>query len=255
MAELVSIIVPVLRLQRNLRDRARHLFRPARDLRDLVADLERNVTVPYELVVVCNNPHEPELVEFIRSSRGIHKYCVNSTNVGVPRAWNMGAMLAEGEYLCYSNDDVEVGPGAVETLVQVLKENDDVGEVGPKGGRWEADGSGERLGLKKIEEVDEVSGFFFVLKRKVFDEVGGFDVAYTPALFEEIDMSFRVRSLGYRCFVVPHLNIRHHPRYGISDNDEPISFLNRTISKRELQERNKKIFAEKWDQKLRKREG
>jgi GT2 family glycosyltransferase len=167
----------------------------------------------------------------------------------------MGAMLAEGEYLCYSNDDVEVGPGAVETLVQVLKENDDVGEVGPKGGRWEADGSGERLGLKKIEEVDEVSGFFFVLKRKVFDEVGGFDVAYTPALFEEIDMSFRVRSLGYRCFVVPHLNIRHHPRYGISDNDEPISFLNRTISKRELQERNKKIFAEKWDQKLRKREG
>jgi GT2 family glycosyltransferase len=259
MKELVSIIVPVLRLERGIAERAAHLFRPARGLRELVRDLEQRVTLPYELIVVCNNPQDEALVDFIRAHHrsgpaaagGIRKFCVNSVNVGVPRAWNQGAMLAEGEYLCFSNDDVEVGANGLEPLIEILRARADAGQAGPRGGLWDRGGSGPRVGLEKIEEAEEISGFFFVLKRSVFDEVGGFDVNYTPAWFEEIDMSFRVRSRGYRCLVVPQANVRHHPHYGVSSNDAPIEYFHRFIRAQELFARNRDYFHRRWGHLLR----
>jgi GT2 family glycosyltransferase len=259
MKDLVSIIVPVLRLERGIAERAAHLFRPVRGLRELVRDLERHVTMPYELIVVCNNPRDEALVQFLRvhhrpdptAAGGIRKFCVNSVNVGVPRAWNQGAMLAEGEYLCFSNDDVEVGPNGLEPLIEVLRARPDAGQAGPQGGLWDAAGSGPRTGLEQVEEAEEISGFFFVLKRSVFEEVGGFDVHYTPAWFEEIDMSFRVRSRGYRCLVVPQSNVRHHAHYGVSSNDAPIEFFHRSIRTEELFARNRDYFNRRWRAMLR----
>jgi GT2 family glycosyltransferase len=257
-SELVSIIVPVLRLERGLDERAGHWFRPARGLPDLLKDLERNVSLPWELIVVCNNPDDAALIEFVRARhrpgalrQGVHKYCINSVNVGVSRAWNMGAMMAEGELLCFSNDDVEVGPGGLDALAGVLCAHEKVAQVGPKGGLWDAAGSGPRVGLHDVEEAEEISGFFFLLKREVFDEVGGFDVNYTPAWFEEIDMSFRVRSRGYRCLVVPQANVRHHPHYGVSSNHQPISYLHRIVGTEELYARNRRYFEKRWKHMLR----
>jgi GT2 family glycosyltransferase len=199
------------------------------------------------------------LVNFLRRQHhttpgargGVQKFCINSVNVGVPRAWNMGAMMAEGEFLCFANDDVEIGAGGLEPLVEALRADPRAGEAGPKGGLWDAAGSGPRVGLEVTEEAEEISGFFFVLKRPVFDEVGGFDVNYTPAWFEEIDMSFRVRSRGYRCLVVPQANVRHHPHYGVSSNRDPIDFFHRRISAEELYTRNREYFERRWREQLR----
>jgi GT2 family glycosyltransferase len=180
------------------------------------------------------------------TSKLINKYSILNQNSGVSRAWNIGRMLAEGEVLAFINDDVIVGVNALEKMYEYLNNNDNIAEVGPKGGLWHKEQSGDRRGLEKVEEADEISGFCFMTKASVFDEVGGIDVNYTPAGFEEIDYSFKVRKAGYKCVVIPNLDIQTEPNHGISARNTDIKYFNNTINTKNLHEKNKKYFLSKW---------
>ncbi|MHB8742010.1 MAG: glycosyltransferase family 2 protein [Sulfuricaulis sp.] len=218
---------------------------PRYTLQEALRDLRQNVRLEHETIVVCNG-QESDLVGFVTASDQIDKYCLNSVNVGVARAWNMGAELAEGEVLCFVNDDVEVGEGAVERLFEALSSAADVGQVGPRGARWRGAEHDRFVGETEIEEADAISGFFFMIKSDVFRDVGGFDIAYTPAGFEEIDMSFKIRRAGKKCLVVPKLAITHHHHHGVSAYSTTIQYLSTSIDTRTLHERNKAYFNRKW---------
>lgn len=246
---LVSFIIPAM--YRKKTESLERLTSPLYTLCEVLRDIHKNVTVPFEVIVVCNETENKDFIHFIETSSHITRFCRNSENVGVPRAWNMGAQMALGEYLCFVNDDVEIGPGAVEIFARYLADNPDVGEVGPRGGLWSERGPGRRVGISGIEDADEVSGFFFMTPRKVFDAVGGFDVAYTPALMEEIDYSFRVRAAGYAARVIPHPSVVHHHVKGASSTDLPIEALGFSLCRDALTQRNRRHFAKKWGRQLR----
>lgn len=239
----ISFIIPVLHRRRPMNKK--RFFVPRYTIADVLRDLREHVVADHEVIVVCNS-REPELVEFISGHAHVDKFCLNSVNVGVPRAWNMGAELAEGQVLCFVNDDVEIGAGAVEPLVGALMQSDDVGQVGPRGARWRGAVHDRFVGETTIEEADAISGFFFMIKSDVFRQVGGFDVAYTPAGFEEIDMSFRIRQLGKKCLVVPGLPVVHHHQHGVSAYATTIQYLSTSIDTQTLHERNKAYFMRKW---------
>ena len=126
----VSFIIPVLFLQRPLNKK--RFFMPRSTLQDILADIENNVTNEYEVIVICNSI-DPELIDYVSTHKSITKYVLNSVNPGVSRSWNIGAEMAEGEYLCYTSDDVRIGAGAIEALCGVLDLEPEVAEVGPKG--------------------------------------------------------------------------------------------------------------------------
>lgn len=241
---LVSIIIPAL--TRRKTESLQTLLRQRYLLEDCVADLRRHVRTPHEVIVVCNSYRDQDLVRFLTASPDIDRFCLNSVNVGVPRSWNMGADLALGEYLCFANDDVEIGPGAVEAMREALEADETVGQVGPAGGRWFRRQSGARVGLTRIEEADEISGWLFMVKRSVFDLVGGVDVAYTPALCEEIDLSFAIRQAGYKCLVLPGLNAAHHHISGASSTKRPICAFDMQWDRERLTNRNRSYFETKW---------
>lgn len=239
----VSFIIPVLHLKRPLNKT--RFFMPRYTLPDVLRDLHENVSLPHEVIVICNG-QDNDLVKFITSHPHIDKYCLNSVNVGVARSWNMGAEMAEGEALCFVNDDVEIGKDGTETLFDVLTGADDVGQVGPMGARWRGALHERFVGETAVEEADAISGFMFMLRTEAFRLAGGFDPAYSPAGFEEIDMSFTLRKKGWRCLVVPGLNIRHHHHHGVSNFRSRISYLGKEIDTEELHLRNKSYFIKKW---------
>jgi GT2 family glycosyltransferase len=241
---MVSIIIPAYRLVKKINPR--YFYKKRFMLQDTISSIIKNVKCEYELIVVVNGTDDNRLVDHIKIDKHIHKYALLSSNVGVPRAWNVGAHLAEGECLCFCNDDVDVGLGSMEKLVEVLNSSDTLGEVGPAGGKWGKTGSGKRVGLDKIEEADEISGYFFIIKKNVYEEVGGFDNAYTPAGCEEIDMSFKIRKLGYRCLVVPNTGIIHHGYHGVSAKSTVIKYFEKQIDPKELDKINKLYFVNKW---------
>src|SRR5690606_35725860 len=60
-----------------------------------------------------------------------------------------------------------------------------------------------------VREVDIVSGCFFLIRRELWERLGGFD----PAFFmygEEADLCLRARKLGARPMVTPEATIVHY---------------------------------------------
>ena len=242
-APIVSVIIPVLHLNRPVN--TKRFFMPRYTLSEVLRDLRGNVKLSFEVIVICNG-HDPELIEFVRTHDGIDKYCINSVNAGVARSWNMGAQMAEGSALCFLNDDVSVGPGALESLYEALFSSADIGQVGPTGARWKGAEHECFIGEEQMENADAIAGYCFMLRDDLYRRLGGFDVAYSPAGFEEIDMSFAVRRAGFRCVVVPKLALHHYHHHGVSAYRSEIRYLSSIIDTVTLHERNKAYFKAKW---------
>ena len=85
-----------------------------------------------------------------------------------------------------------------------------------------------------------------MLRDELLRGLGGFDVAYSPAGFEEIDLSFALRKAGYRCVVVPGLPIHHYHHHGVSAYRSEIRYLSGSVDTVTLHERNKRHFMQKW---------
>jgi len=238
----VSFIIPVLHLKRPL-NKAR-FFMPRYTLPDVLRDLRENVSLPHEVIVVCNG-QDQELAQFVATHPHITKYCLNSVNVGVARSWNMGAEMAEGDVFCYLNDDVSVGKQSIETLCELLLDPK-VGEVGPAGSYWENLQHHSFVEGKTPVESDVVSGFCFLVRSTTFRQLGGFDIDFSPASFEETDFSFRIRQAGLKCLVHPGVDIKHFHHHGVSAHKVDIAYLNKTIDTLTLCDRNTAYFKKKW---------
>lgn len=242
---MLSIIIPANNLVKAINPR--YFYKKRFCLDDTIQSIVQAINIPYEIIVIVNDINNQELVDYVRNSKQISKYAINSSNAGVARSWNMGGDLAEGDYLCFCNDDVEfTDKTAFGQLVNILKEDNSIGEIGPAGGRWYRDASGPRTGLNTMEEADEISGFFFLIPTNVFEKTGGFDNNYTPAGCEEIDMSFKIRSLGFKCMVVPNTGIIHHGNHGVSSKRTLVRYFNHEIDTIELDKKNKAYFLKKW---------
>jgi GT2 family glycosyltransferase len=241
---MLSIIIPVQKIKKDLNPR--YFYKKIFGIVETINSLKKQIDVDYELIFVINDPLNEELINYIKTLFPLPKFLICSVNVGVSRAWNLGAHMAEGEYLCFCNDDVEFSSKSFSACLNVFNKYERVGEVGPAGTKWNRDKPGEYVGTKYIEETDAVSGFFFIIPTKVYHETGGFDNFYTPAGCEEIDMSFKIRSMGYKCLVVPDTGIVHHGSHGISSKNTVVKYFDKEIDTLELDKKNKKHFLSKW---------
>lgn len=239
----ISIIIPVLHLTRPVNKK--RFFMPRQTIVDLLADIKNNVRAEHEVIVVCNGI-DADLRQFVQNSTGITRYCLNSDNVGVARAWNMGAQLAEGDILCYLNDDVSIGPGALEGLAEQLRSDPTIGQIGPEGSFWRNCQHEKFAESNGPIDADVVSGFCFMFRSETFHQLGGFDVGFTPAGCEEIDFSYRVRQAGLRCVVDPRPKIKHFHHHGVSAHRTVIHFMGQVIDTEALHVRNSAYFRKKW---------
>ena len=175
-------------------------------------------------------------------------------NRGVPRAWNAVAGEARGDVLCFVNDDVSLGSGAVRLLHDTLAAHPEAGVVGPVGTDWDLEQARHMytidtggLARGELRECNVVSGFLFATPRSIFERAGGFDEVYTPCLFEEVDYSTTVRrKLGLRCFAVAGVPVEHSYGFSHANPLQRIRFDNRTTLKGWVAKRNRYRFRRKW---------
>jgi len=240
----LSIIIPVLHLTRPIN--LKRFFMPRHTIKDTLDNLPKNIIMDHEIVVVCNGQDE-DLISFIKNHPSVTRYCTNSQNVGVARAWNMGAQLADGDVLCYLNDDVAVGPGALDHLASKLLADPEIGEIGPEGSYWKNCNHDRLVDSKEPVIADVVSGFCFLVRTNIFHDLGGFDIDFTPAGCEEIDLSYRIRQAGLKCIVDPTVDIKHYHHHGVSSQIVNINYMGKSIDTRTLNKVNMAHFKKKWD--------
>lgn len=234
---LVSIVVPAWREADPL------------PLATLLSSVAVQTHRPVEVVAVCNG-QGARLLATVRQSPVVTRIAELSQNAGVARAWNIGAHLATGAVLVFVNEDVRLGATAIETILGVLREDDSIGLVGPRGSVWEVSSARaahiEYVGPGHAVDCDCVSGFLFATPRSVWAGAGGFDDAYTPCSFEELDYAYRVRRLGKRTVVSSDIDCEHEWGVSASPGSTPIEFLGRTEDIASINLRNHAHFLARW---------
>ena len=143
-------------------------------------------------------------------------------NRGFGQSCNRGAEAAAGEILVFLNNDTLPQAGWLRPLIRLLERHQLAGAVGgkllyPDGTLQEAgavifsDASGCNFGrgdsrpnaplFNFVREVDYCSAALLAIRRSLFLELGGFDLAFSPAYYEDTDLCFRLREKGYRVYL------------------------------------------------------
>lgn len=188
-------------------------------------------------------------------------------NIGFGAACNEGARGSAADYLLFLNPDVELGTGSIAAAVCFMDQgrNSRVGICGvkmfdssgatttsaarfPKPSTYLAEAFGlHRLAprlipprllqpweLSRSGPVEQVVGAFFLIRRSLFLELGGFDESYF-LYYEEVDLSRRALAAGFTSYYLAEAGAQHEG--GVSSRKIPARRLYYSLSSRLLYSR------------------
>lgn len=154
----------------------------------------------------------------------------NTNNKGFLLNCNNAAKHAKGKYILFLNNDTSVKENWLKPLVDTLENNGDIGLVGSKlvfpdgrlqeaGGVIFNDGSAANYGkfddaskpeYNYLRDVDYISGASIMLKKELWNDIGGFDKRFAPAYCEDSDLAFEVRKRKLRVVYQPLSVVTHY---------------------------------------------
>lgn len=192
---------------------------------------------PYELILVDNGSHD-HTGRYFQEVAVTHpqvRVIMKRHNFGV-WARTFGMDVARGQYICWLDNDTEVGPGWLEALHAALADPR-VGGAGVEGVALTPDWqhrfhtAGWPPEKAAGRRVDIVVGYCFLF-RNLFRFLGALDPQFHPFWNEEADYSLRIKLLGYRLVVAPAPVIHHAHGTGLNllpDRDAQIARMNQAL--------------------------
>jgi len=218
------------------------LIIPTRDnlslLKNCVESIERLTGYEnYEILIVDNESEDPATVEYLSSTP--HRVVGFGEEFNFSRINNVAAREAAGEYLLFLNDDTEVISG--EWMEEMLRhtQREEVGAVGarllyPDGRiqhagvltgvghpwvpaiathshqRYPPGSSGYVGAVKVTRNYSAVTAACMMVRRSVFEEIGGFDEKNLRVAYNDVDLCLRMRERGYLIVYTPYAELYHH---------------------------------------------
>ena len=214
---------------------------PMRDRVDLiercVASIRKETDYPsIEFIIVDNGSIEPATLRFLGTIKQemAAKVIRDAGSFNFSRLINQGAAAARTEVLAFLNNDMEATDR--DWLREMVSHAVQPG-VGAVGARlWYPNGTlqhgGVILGLGGVaghafpkvprghpgyfnrawlqQNCSAVTGACMVVRKKVFEEAGGFDEKNFAISFNDVDFCLRLRATGFRNVWTPYANLIHH---------------------------------------------
>ncbi|MGQ9910019.1 MAG: glycosyltransferase family 2 protein [Candidatus Flexifilum sp.] len=199
-------------------------------------------------IIVVDNQSRDGTPDWLRAHYPRIHLIANPDNLGFAAANNIGLAQAQGDYLLLLNPDVLISASAILALLKALETRPDVGICGPR--TYDADGGvavsaygpltpltilWQYWGLNRIFpyavtarfrrrcetavepfEVAWVQGHCLLLRRAVYEQIGGLD----DRLFlfaEEPDYCERAAQAGWKTLFVPAAEVVHDESSTISN--------------------------------------
>ena len=195
---------------------------------DTCLDALRRQDVPdCELVVVDNDSSDGSRDHVRRRHPDVQLVSLDR-NRGFAGGNNAGAAGARTKYLVFLNNDTRVGHGWLRALVDAAEADDSIGLITSRIVYLNApdllDSAGDGYlraggGFKHCHgwpvtsapgsrEVFGVCGAAFLIRRELFDTLGGFDEDFFM-VYEDVDLSYRARLLGARIVYIEDAVVEH----------------------------------------------
>ncbi len=215
--------------------------------------------VPIQVLVVDDGSND-ETPRRLKEIPGL-TVVTQAQNAGYLYAIRAGVAAAQGEFVLLLNNDVVVCDNWLEPLLARM-ENPQIGAVGsmllfPNGSLQEAgsllfsNATGANFGKRDDprrpwyqtpHQVDYCSGASLLVRKTAWEQVGGFDVAFAPAYYEESDFCLALRANGYAVWFEPTSRVFHveGASYGTELSPERAALL----------ETNRQRLLKKWEAEL-----
>jgi len=195
---------------------------------------------PFEVIVADNASKDGTLKKAKECPQCgiVKKFLANERNLGCAGGNNVGWRASSGEIVVILNPDTVVEKTWLEELAGALQSDPEAAVAGCKiyypnshilqhaGGKIHPNGMTTHLGngeedkgqYDELRTVDYVTGAALAVKRKILEEIGGFDEDYDPAYFEETDFCYKVRKKGCKVIYVPKSVLYHYESPGLTKN-------------------------------------
>lgn len=194
-------------------------------------------------IIVVDNASDDGSVEAIKEKYPEVKLIINEKNIGFGAANNLALKEAKGKFILLINPDTIVREDTIKVMLKFFEEHSDCGIAGckvlnPDGtlqlacrrgfpGPWTS--FTKVMGLSKLfpksrlfakynltyldenqtYEVDAISGAFMMMRREVYEKIGGFD----PQFFmygEDLDLCYRAQKANFKVYYVHSTEIIHY---------------------------------------------
>jgi GT2 family glycosyltransferase len=194
-------------------------------------------------VFVVDNASSDNSVSLIQRRYPQVKLTINSENTYYAQGTNSNLAMATGRYVLISNNDVMYESDCLDRMVRFMDQHPEIGILGPQVLRM--DGSIQESGCrfqtiafalfeylflnylfpnnpvlrnysyagwdrKSLRPVDFVGGACFLIRRSLYEQIGGLDAAHFLFYGEEADYCRRAWQAGWQVVYYPDARVRHH---------------------------------------------
>ncbi len=206
---------------------------------------ENTKDLTFEIILI-DNCSEDNTAQIINEKFPNITFIQNTKNVGFGKAHNQTFKISKGKYFLILNPDTILFPMAINKVLDFMERNPDAGLTGCK--IWWDDEKNfmfPDLPLHNLKtallyftplchffpnnplikshwqsaytmwnatrpiEVKGVTGGFMMVRKGLFEKVGGFDENFF-LFFEEHDLQRRIKKLGYKIYYIPDAEIQHY---------------------------------------------
>lgn len=185
-------------------------------LRNCFYSIEEQTYKNVETILV-DNASQDNSIGYTKNNYSNIKIIQNKENFGYALANNLAVKMVKGQILFFLNNDTKIKCNCIETLVNEIQKDENIGACAPKIMNYEGktqlslgvgcDIFGYPL-LSGAEKLFYVDGAALFIRKDVFDEIGGFDERYFM-FHEDIDLSWRLQLYGYKIKSVPEALVLH----------------------------------------------
>ncbi len=190
-------------------------------------------------IVIVDNASTDSSLAFIKESGTNILVIRNNRNAGFAAGCNLGWRSSSGTHVLFLNPDTEAYPDSIARLERALVNDSSVWAIGGRlvstsgrtgdylrpfptiwrvamdaffidelcriGGRFHQPGNS-----KGLIDADQPAAACLMVSKPALEKIGGFDEAFYPAWFEDVDLCRRIRNQGGRIQYQPSARFLHH---------------------------------------------
>lgn len=175
----------------------------------------------YEIIIV-DDASDEQIGSVIRKDFPDIRVIEHDKNMGFAPTVNDGAKAASGTYLMFLNSDVKI---LKHFSTKLTKNFDDPDVFAVSFMQIEKDGSkvGKNIlffrdGFPQHSKATDLKlglngwaeGGSCIVRKDYFEKLGGFNELYAPFYWEDIDLSYRAYSRGWKVLFDPEIVVEHH---------------------------------------------